>query len=136
MCHIFFIHSSVEGHLGGFLVLAITNNAAMNIVEHISLLLVGGLLGYIPKSGIAGSCCKLIPIFPRNRCHRLLNGLQVCVETKTWMTRQTQTHLRRFANCCKVYFKVLGFYTESSKKQIFGHSLRINRHSTDVNNSL
>ncbi|KAL6053448.1 hypothetical protein STEG23_020417, partial [Scotinomys teguina] len=37
MYHIFLIHSSVEGHLGCFQVLAITNNAAMNIVEHVSL---------------------------------------------------------------------------------------------------
>ena len=29
--HIFFIHSSVDGHLGGFHVLAIANSAAMNI---------------------------------------------------------------------------------------------------------
>ena len=32
MCHIFFIHSSVDGHLGCFHVLAIV--AAMNIVVH------------------------------------------------------------------------------------------------------
>ncbi|KAL6069250.1 hypothetical protein STEG23_019709, partial [Scotinomys teguina] len=38
MYHIFLIHSSVEGHLDCFQVLAITNNAAMNIVEHVSLL--------------------------------------------------------------------------------------------------
>ena len=33
--HISFTHSSVEGHLGCFLVLAIVNSAAMNIGEHI-----------------------------------------------------------------------------------------------------
>jgi hypothetical protein len=33
MYHIFCIHSSVEGHLGSFQLLAITNKAAMNIVE-------------------------------------------------------------------------------------------------------
>ncbi|KAL6085961.1 hypothetical protein STEG23_025562 [Scotinomys teguina] len=37
MYYIFLIHSSVEGHLGCFQVLPITNNAAMNIVEHVSL---------------------------------------------------------------------------------------------------
>ena len=51
MCHIF-IHSSVEGHLGCFQDLAITNNAAMNIVEHKSLLYGCESFGYIPKRGI------------------------------------------------------------------------------------
>ena len=34
--HIFFIHSSVDGHLGCFNVFANVNNAAMNIVVHVS----------------------------------------------------------------------------------------------------
>ena len=37
MYHIFLIHSLVKGHLGCFQVLAMTNKAAMNIVEHTSL---------------------------------------------------------------------------------------------------
>jgi len=55
MYHIFCIHSSVEGHLGSFQLLAIINKASMNIVEHVSLLYVGASFGYMPKSGIAGS---------------------------------------------------------------------------------
>jgi hypothetical protein len=38
MYPIFCIHSSVEGLLGSFQLLAIINKAAMNIVEHVSLL--------------------------------------------------------------------------------------------------
>jgi hypothetical protein len=54
MYHIFCIHSFVEGHLGSFQLLAIINKAAMNTVEHVSLLQVGVYPGYMTKSGIAG----------------------------------------------------------------------------------
>ncbi|ERE73974.1 zinc finger protein [Cricetulus griseus] len=58
---------SFEGHLGCFQVLAITNNAAMNVVEQMSLLYECASFGYMPKSCIAGPCGRLIPIFLRNR---------------------------------------------------------------------
>jgi hypothetical protein len=48
MYHIFCIYSSAEGHLGSFQLLAIINKAAMNIVEHVSLLHGGASSGYIP----------------------------------------------------------------------------------------
>ena len=47
MYHIFCIHSSVEGHLGSFQLLAIINKAAMNIVEHVSFLPIGTSSGYM-----------------------------------------------------------------------------------------
>jgi hypothetical protein len=49
MYHVFCIHSSLEGHLGYFQLLGITNKAAMNIVEHVSFLPVGTSSGYMPQ---------------------------------------------------------------------------------------
>jgi hypothetical protein len=66
MYHIFCIHSSVEGHLGCFQFLAIINMAAMNIVEHVSLLHVRASSGSMPRSGIAGSSGRTISNFLRN----------------------------------------------------------------------
>jgi hypothetical protein len=66
MYHIFCIHSSVEGHLGSFQLLAIINKAAMNIVEHVSFLPVGTYSGYMPKRGIAGSSSSTMSNILRN----------------------------------------------------------------------
>jgi hypothetical protein len=67
MYQIFCIHSSVEGHLGSFQLLAIINKAAMNIVEHVSLLPVGTSSGYMPRRGIAGSSGSTMSNFLGNR---------------------------------------------------------------------
>ena len=61
----FFIHSSVDGHLGCFHVLAIVNSASMNngIHESFSIFISSG---YKPRSGNVGSCGGFIPSFLRN----------------------------------------------------------------------
>ena len=60
MYHIFFIHSSVNGYLGCFHVLAIVNSAAMNMGMHESFRIVV-FAGYMPRSGIAGPYGNSIP---------------------------------------------------------------------------
>ena len=58
--HNFFTHSSVDGHLGCFHVLAIGNSAAKNNEIHVSLLILVSS-GYMSRSGTAGSYGGFIP---------------------------------------------------------------------------
>ena len=65
MYHNFFIHSSVDGHLGCFPVLAIVDSPAMNNEIHVSFsILVSS--EHMPRSGIAASYVGFIPSFLRN----------------------------------------------------------------------
>ena len=65
MYHSFFIHSSVDGHLGCFHVLTIVNSAAMKIGVDVSFRIVV-LSGYMPRSGTAGSYGTFTHNFKRN----------------------------------------------------------------------
>ena len=65
MYHSFLIHSSADGHLGCFHVLAIVNRAAMNIGVHVSFSTLFSLV-YMPSSGIVGSYGGFISSFLRN----------------------------------------------------------------------
>lgn len=64
--HILLIHSSIEGHLGWFYFLGITNNAARIIVEQVSLWYSGAIFGYVTTSGITASWGRTIHYFLRN----------------------------------------------------------------------
>ena len=72
MYHSFLIHSSADGHLGCFHVLAIINSAVINTGVHASLSILVSLV-CMPRGGIAESCGSSISRFLRN-LHTVLHS--------------------------------------------------------------
>jgi hypothetical protein len=92
MYHIFCIHASVEGHLGSFQLLAITNKAGMNIVEHVVLLPVGTSSGYMPRRSIAGSSSSTMSTFLRNHQTDFQSGCTSLQSHQQWRSVHFSPH--------------------------------------------
>jgi hypothetical protein len=84
MYHVYCIHSSVEGHLGSFQLLAIINKPVMNIVEYVSFLPVGTSSGYMPRRGFVGSSSSTMSNFLRNHQTDFQSGCTPLQSHQQW----------------------------------------------------
>ena len=82
------------GHLGSFHLLAIIKKAAMNVVEHVSLLHVGASSGhmYMPWSGIAGSAGSTMSNFLRNHQTDFQSGFTSLQSHQQWRSVPFSPH--------------------------------------------
>jgi len=88
----FYIHSSVEGHLGSFQLLVIMNKAVMNIGEHVSLLYIGASFGYVLRSVIVGSSGNNMSNFLRNHLTDFYSGSSSLQSHQQWRTVPLSPH--------------------------------------------
>jgi hypothetical protein len=109
MYHIFCIYSSDEEHLGCFHFLVIINKAAMNIVEHVSLLHVGAPSGYMFRNGIAGPSGSTMSNFLKNHQTDFQSGCTSLQSQQQWRSVPLSPHSHQ--HLLSLEFLILGILT-------------------------
>ena len=82
MYHNFYFHSSVDGHLGCFHVLAIVKSAATNIGVYESLSIIA-FSGYICRSGIVRHMVVLFLVFKGISKLFTIVAISICIPTNS-----------------------------------------------------
>ena len=78
--------------MGSFQLLANINKAAMNIVEHVTLLQVGISSVYMPRRGIAGSSGSTMSSFLRNHQTDFQSGCPSLQSHQQWRSVSLSPH--------------------------------------------